>query len=403
MDTRLARLQSATEFAILGNTEEIQRMSLELKRNQESHAELLQQQSKALGSIQDDTEHIRNDMSKLLAALKEQKSQAGRDQKKVMTTEHGKPPSAKRIRNTMPPVEGEIHEYHILKETLVPDTCTWIFSERQWTDWLSSYESHDDGRKEPESEPQPQPGREAIGPHQILALTGEPGMGKSHMAAIIFDKLWEKAAQDKTKHTCASHFYFRENHQSLSIVKNAVITIINQVAEQSGALCERINEYLLKDEVIMDLSNWKDLANNLLAACFLPDSKYRLYLVLDGVDELSDWQTLKDFLGIVKERRLNISIVVTGRPSILPTISDASIPVVNIEVTKQKQMDDFKSLVWSRINSLSPLKSFGRYVKQSVADKVVQVSPSKFFALSFVFAFFPRYRCVSPTRLQLAV
>jgi hypothetical protein len=131
----------------------------------------------------------------------------------------------------------------------------------------------------------------------------------------------------------------------------------------------------------MDLTNWKDLANNLLAACFLPGSKYRLYLVLDGVDELSDTQALKEFLGIVKERDLNISIVVTGRPAILPTISDTSIPVVNIEVTKQKQMDDFKSFVWNRINSLTPLKSFGRYVKQSVADKVVQMSPSKFFTL----------------------
>lgn len=356
MDTKLERLQSATEFAILGNTEEIQRMTIELKKNQQSHTDLLMQQRETLGSIQDGTEHIRNDMSKLLAVISEQKKGSGRDQKKPTATEQGKPPSAKRIRNILPEVEGEIHEYHILKETLVEDTCTWVFSERQWTDWIK----HGDEQE----------------PHPILAITGEPGMGKSHIAATVFDKLWDQVTQDESKHTCAAHFYFREQHQSLSLFINAIITIVNQVVEQSAPLCEKINAEYQKDEVSIDVWVWKDLVNSLLAPCFRQQSEYRLYLVLDGVDELKDPVALNEFFGIIREHSLNISIVIAARPSALSAISEIA-SVTHLEVTKEKQIQDMKSLIWNRVNNLNPLRTFGRYVKQSVADKAEQASPSK--------------------------
>ena len=360
MDTKLARLQSATEFAILGNTEEIQKMSSELTKVQEQHTAFLLEQKQTLGSIQDDTEHIRSDMSKLLAVLSAQKKESGKEQKRSAAADQGKPPSAKRIRNTLPEVEDEIHEYHILKETLVEDTCTWVFSEQQWTDWIKY------GHEGPET-------------HPILAITGEPGMGKSHIAATVFDKLWELATQDESKHTCAAHFYFREQHKSLSTFISAIVTVVNQVVEQSGPLCEKINAENLNDEVVIDVWEWKDLVNKLLAPCFSHESKYCLRLVLDGVDELQDHTPLREFLGIVKEHNLNISIVITTRPSALDAVSGIS-PVVHLPVTKEKQTEDMKSFIWSRVNTLSPLRTFGRYVKQSVADKAEKESPSTLFS-----------------------
>lgn len=44
MDLRIRRLQEATEFAILGNTEEIQKMASELLKNQYSHTKMLEEQ-----------------------------------------------------------------------------------------------------------------------------------------------------------------------------------------------------------------------------------------------------------------------------------------------------------------------------------------------------------------------
>ena len=355
MDKQLSRLQNATEFAILGNTEELQRMSLELQKNQQSHTAMLEEQKEMMSSIRDTTETIRSDMAKLLKAFNDQKKDRGKEPKgKSSATEQGKPSSAKRIRNSLPDVEGEIHEYHILKETIVEDTCTWVFSEPQWAEWL-----HHEGGRRP-----------------ILAVTGQPGTGKSHIGTAIYDSLWQQAQEDTLRRTCATHFYFREQHQGLSTFISAVVTIINQVVEQSSPLCELINTEFLKDESSMDLLEWQDLVHGLLAPAFREGSKNRLFVLLDGIDELDNLPSLVEFLQILKDENLSISVALTSRPSIVHEISQAA-PILNIEVTKEKQMADLKALVWNRLNTLNALRTFGRYVKQRVADKVEEAAPSK--------------------------
>jgi hypothetical protein len=350
MDKKLARLQNATEFAILGNTEELQRMSQELKNNQDSHTAMLQQQMEVMGSIRDTTENIRNDMAKLLKAFNEQKKEKGGERGRTAVVDQSKPPSAKRIRNILPEVEGEDHEYHILKDTIVKDTCNWVFNEAQWEEWMAQ-ESR-----------------------SLLAITGEPGTGKSHIGATVYEKFLEEARKD-TEHTCAAHFYFREQSQSLSGFIYALITVINQVVEQNALICELINKEWLKDDVAINVWSWDDLMRKLLAPAFKKDSKNHLYLMLDGIDELQDMDTLIEFLEIIKEQELRISIVTTSRPNVLPTLSEVA-SVLNIEVNKGKQLDDLKELVWNRLNSLNALRNFGRYVKQRIADKVQEFAPS---------------------------
>lgn len=351
MDKTLARLQNATEFAILGNTEELQRMSRELKNNQDSHTAMLQQQMEVMGSIRDTTENIRNDMAKLLKAFNEQKKEQGGERARTVVVDQSKPPSAKRVRSILPDIEGEDHEYHIIKDTIVKDTCDWVFNEAQWEEWM------------------------AQGSRSLLAITGEPGTGKSHIGATVYEKLLEEARKD-TEHTCAAHFYFREQTRSLSRFICALITTINQVVEQNASICEFINKVWSKDDVAINTGHWDDLMGEFLAPSFKKGSKNHLYLMLDGIDELQDMETLIEFLKIIKEEELRISIVATSRPHVLPKLSEV-VSVLNIEVNKEKQLDDLKELVWNRINSLSALRNFGRYVKQRIADKVEEFAPSK--------------------------
>ncbi|KAF7563389.1 hypothetical protein G7046_g719 [Stylonectria norvegica] len=358
MDQKLAYLQNATEFAILGNTEELQKMTLELQRNQQSHQAMLEEQKEVMGAIRDTTENIRSDMTKLLKAFDEQKKDRSREQKgKPSSTEQNKPPSAKRIRNMLPEVEGEDHEYHILKETMVKDTCSWVSSEPLWEEWLSQ---EGDSRA-------------------LLAITGQPGTGKSHIGATIFDKLFKIAAEDTTKRTCATHFYFREQHKSLSGFIYAVITIVNQVVEQSSPLCELINTEYLKDEVAIDVWVWRDLVQHLLGSAFKKGSTSRLFVVFDGIDELDTLSDFTDFLKIIEEEGLRISVVFTSRPEVLPPVSEIA-PVLELQVTKDKQLQDLKALVWNRMNTLAALRRFGRYIKQRIADKVEAAAPNMLYA-----------------------
>lgn len=355
MDKSLNRLQNATEFAILGNTEEIKRMSAELQKNQQSHTAMMEEQKVIMSSIQDTAENIRSDMAKLLKAFNDQKKDRGKDAKsKAAAPEQGKPASAKRIRNSLPDSEAGEQEYRILKETLVPDTCSWIFSEPEWEQWLAK----EDGTR------------------GVLAIAGEPGTGKSHVGASVYDKLLEKAREDTTQRTCATHFYFREQQQTLSYFIYAISTVIVQVVEQSAPLCEQINTEYLRDDLSLDTWNYEDLLLHLLAPVFKKESKNHLYIMMDGVDELNWMPAFQWFIRAIKKDSLRISVVTTSRPDILPKIEEEG-PIMKIDITKEKQLPDLKALIWNRVNSLPSLRTFGRYVKQRVADKVEEAAPSK--------------------------
>jgi Cdc6-like AAA superfamily ATPase len=359
MDKRLGNLQQATEFAILGNTEELQKMSLELNDNQQLHTKMLQRQMAVLDIIQDRTKSIQDDMSKLLNIINNQKKG---NENHPSVAQNNKPPSANKVRNNLPVIEGEIQEYHILKETMVPDTCSWLFSELAWEAWVSSKDS---------SSP------------RILAITGHPGAGKSHIAAAVYDKLASEVADDASRQNCAAHFYFREQHGSLSEFSSAIVTAINQIVEYSAPVCEKINIEFMRDQE--DNWNWwtdpafaRVLVKHLLVPTFHETSEAHMFLVLDGVDELEETERQKfyEFLQIITEQKLRISVVFTSRPEILSDIA-SSARVANIEVEKTKQVADIKTLVWHRINSGASLRKFSRYVQQRIGDKVEQAAPSK--------------------------
>jgi hypothetical protein len=355
MDLKLTRLQNATEFAILGNTEDLKMMNSELQKNSDLHTAMLQDQKEIMSSIHETTETIRNDMAKLLKAFDDQKKESSAKNKgKPATFNNNKSASANRVRNLFVEIEGEDHEYYVLKDTIIPDTCNWVFDEPQWDQWHTSED-----------------------PSPVLAISGDPGVGKSHIGASVYDKLLKEVESDATKHLCAAHFYFREQASDLHTFINAVNIIIIQVVEQNEQICELVLAEYNKDEVFIDFDDSEDLFRKLLAPVFRKDSKYHLNLMLDGIDELSDFENLIKFLNVIRSEELRISVVVTTRPERVKEISDV-VPTIGILVEKEKQKLDLRELIWNRLNSLSALRTFGRYVKQRVADKLEDLSPSKF-------------------------
>lgn len=357
MDKDLARLQNATEFAILGNSEELKKMSAELQINQTAHTQMLEEQKEVMFNISQDTGSIRSDVAKLLKAFTEQN--AKHDHKgKPSNQDAGKPASANQVRNRMPDIEGEGHEYQVLKETLIPDTCTWIFSQPEWEAWIKQDED-----------------TTALKP--LLALSGLPGTGKSHLAASVYDRLYSIAKEDTTQRICVTQFYYREQQKDLSWFKSGLINTITQVVDQSVPLCERINAEMVRDEVSYNVFVWRDLLLKILGPAFSKDSPNRLFLLFDGLDEMFDFSEFLEFVRIAREERFRMTIVVTTRPELLQQLTEKS-EVSTIEVTKEKQLQDFKTLVWHRINDLRCLKKFSRYVQQRIAERVEEVSPSKF-------------------------
>ncbi|KAJ4139750.1 hypothetical protein NW768_001094 [Fusarium equiseti] len=360
MDLKLTRLQNATEFAILGNTEDLKKMNSELQQNSDLHTAMLEDQKEVMSSIQENTETIRNDMAKLLKAFTDQNKENSA-KKKSSNFNSNKSASANRIRNLFVEIEGEDHEYYVLKDTIIPDTCNWVFDEPQWEQWHKSED-----------------------PGPVLAISGDPGVGKSHISASVYDKLLKEAEGDAEKHTCAAHFYFREQASDLHTFVNAVNIIIIQVVEQNEEVCELVLAEFNKDETFIEYQDPEDVFRKLLVPIFRKDSKYHLNLMLDGIDELSDFENLVKFLEIIRNEELRISVVVTSRPE---RVKEISVPTISISVEKEKQKLDLRELIWNRLNSLSALRTFGRYVKQRVADKLEEHSPNMLYAENMLHRF----------------
>lgn len=348
MDLKLDRLKDATQLAILGNTQEAAQMNRELMRNEQFHAEILQGHMK---SIQQTLDESKGMMAKLLKAFEEK----GTPPQKRAGAVAQKAASADLVRSAMPQVQGEESEYHILKETIVDGTCTWVFSETAWQTWAS---------------------QEDASP-RILAIVGDPGTGKSHIAASMRDHLRKTIGDEPDRTTYVAHFYFREHQGDLSKFGSAVITAVNQVAEQSDALCEKMCAQLRRQDLIFNLSKWENLLRNFLRHVFDEDSKYRLFLVLDGIDELDRAQrkAAAAFLKRIAKANLRISVAVTSRPD----SSKALVKYANaatINVTKTLQLPDIKALVRNRQDSLENLRRFSPYVKQRIADEIELMAPS---------------------------
>jgi len=325
-------------------------MTAQLEENQQAHAQMLKTVGEAIDTIQENTENIRDDVSKLLKLFSSSQKKQGQIEK----PQAKKPPSASGVRHAMPVVLNEDHEYNTLKETMVPQTCEWIFSEAGWTEWI--------GMKD--------------GARPIFAISAQPGAGKSHMAATVHDKLKAHAQEDDSHNTCVGAFYIREREDNYAWFICVMVTIINQVAEQNSVACEKFSSQIARDELEINALDWKDLATHLLGAVFAENSKLHLFLVLDGLDELKDLQSFKTFLSDwIIAKKLRISVFVTSRPEQLKQLPDGA-SSITLEATKAKQQQDLKALIWHRINGLDHMKTFSRYVQQRVADCVEEASPS---------------------------
>ncbi|KAJ3481097.1 hypothetical protein NLG97_g7910 [Lecanicillium saksenae] len=352
LDTHLTRLQNATEYAILGNTEETKMMAEELRQNSEQHSSMLHEQRNMLSSMQQTAESTQNDVQKILKFLTMQ----GLDKKMANTppTAGDASPLANRVRSTMHTVEADSHEYEVLREIQVPNTCAWLFNEPDWIAWEN----------------------QAAAKRPILFISGPAGSGKSHLALAVHERLKASAPEGSAGETAVAHFYFREQQPNFKYFLCGIITVINQIAEQNARLCEKINNQFTIDELEIDPGLWQSLVQHVLVPLFHHETKAELLLVLDGLDELFDFWSFPEFAQMITTETLNISVVVTCRDGHLPSLMAEEFPALVIEVSKEKQLIDFNAIVWHRIKRLHNLRNFSTYVQARIAERTVEMSPN---------------------------
>jgi hypothetical protein len=363
MDTSLSRLQSATEYAILGNTEELQRMNSDLQQNQDLQTRMMEDQTKMLESVLQSQDGVRSDLQNIQKLLVMFEERRGEDASKGRTAPKAsgsskKPPTSNQVRSFFLETLNPIHEYLYVKESFISETCTWIFDEPLWASWLS-----------------PEPGTEAC---RILALTASAGTGKSHLAASVYDRLVKMAERTPETNACVAYFYFRESTKDLNELYKAINWLVIQVSEQNAAVCERVCAQLQREDVSIDEEDWKDVWTKLVQPCFDASSKCHLTVVWDGLDELPEWErkTLWEFFALVKDTTtLNIKFICTAREFLEDSLQKIGAQFVRI--TKEKQSPDLKALIWHHLNNDSGLRKFSKFAKQTIASTLEEKADGK--------------------------
>lgn len=352
MDTKLSRLQTATEYAILGNTEKLQAMSAELKQNEEMQTQMLEEQTKLLETVIEGQDNVRNDLKdirKLLSVFQEQK---GEDiQAANQKNARSKPPTSSRVRTFFLDPIDPMHEYRSLKDSFIPDMSTWIFDEPEWATWL------DQNSENP--------------PSKLFHIAGPPGSGKSHLAVAAYDHL----VQLGDHNTCVVRFYFRETRNETRCFFYAMNWFIIQIAECNDHFCEKINAELSREDLYIDVDDWKGIWAKMVAPLFPRHSPYRLQVVLDGLDEIAPDGVQRiaclEFLRLVTESNVNVKVLCTTRSGTFWSTFPAKLDEMGskkITVTREKQLSDLKTLIWHHLDNDVGLKNLSQYMRLRISS-----------------------------------
>jgi hypothetical protein len=205
-------------------------------------------------------------------------------------------------------------------------------------------------------------------------LIGPPGSGKSCLATSVYDELIRLAGHDPESRTLVACFYFREGNKDLASVLNAIIWITIQTAEKNNTLCEKMLAKYNRDAFRWDPQSWQSVWANLVAPLFGKESRFRLQLVLDGVDELGvdEHSCWVKWMNEIKDASRNISVFYTTR---LDGESHSEVDAITID--KTKMVRDLNTLIWNRLGNSDRLRKFSRFAKQLIAERIKDKADGK--------------------------
>lgn len=377
MDTNLKRLQSATEFAILDNSENmlekqdvlgnsLASFQQELRRNQTVQERLAQTQALALENISTGIEELSIDIQDIKRLLQSRNEAKGPEE--TATDAPAVVPSGNPVKALLADYISGPDPVSILSDlrrTRIPGTGQWIFDDPIWLDWKK--------------------GRSAQ-----ITIQGNRGVGKTHLSVAVYEHLHQLAQGDAGGHTCVVYFQCRLNDDSSNYMMAALTAFAVQMVDQNAALRQQLFRQMQQEEILMefyekredDSQMWEFLLSNVFNV-FEARSDHQLFIVLDSIDELQgddEVDYFNDLVRTIEEQQLRIKVVTTRTSS--RKFQDGPI----VAVGRQQIRLDLRELIRDRLyNSDSiygGIRRLTKQAKQKLARKLEQHADGKFACAS---------------------
>lgn len=369
MDTSMKRLQSATEFAILDNSENLLEkqdvlgnslaaFQQELRRNQTVQERLAQSQALALEGISSGIEDLSGDLQdikRLLMSRNDNATQEGATNDASKVAASGNPVRA--LLADWVPQRDAMTVLSDLKQTRIPGTGKWIFDDSTWLEWTRS------------TSPQ-------------IALQGSRGIGKTQLSVAVYEHFHSSSQENADHRTCAVYFQFRSTDDSCNSMMTALADFAVQLVDQNAALRQQLFQQIQDEEALMEFYDhfgeedkcWDFFLLNLFKAT----SDYQLFIVFDSIDELADKEEIEkfnDLIRTIEEQQLRVKVVAT-RTSAQDFLDGPCIAVGQPQIRL-----DLRELIRDRLHNSDSMyggiKRLTKHTKQKLARKLEHHANSK--------------------------
>ncbi|CVK92123.1 related to ankyrin [Fusarium proliferatum] len=220
-------------------------------------------------------------------------------------------------------------------------SAEWILQRQEFNSWLSS------------------PGS------ALLCLNGTQGSGKSVIVSKVIESLQESTLEPGSD--AVIYHYCRFTNPSSLSPTNLVGSLIGQLLKQSSnpsALLEVVNNVYEKHRKRSAHPSLQDLQT-----LFADLSNYfeRVFLVIDGLDEMSGYWEILDFLETLPEADTEFKVLIASRAGM--GLDDAFSTCFKITITSTDVASDIESLVRKKLNKR---RFRGSEVEAVIKDLVVR-------------------------------
>lgn len=245
--------------------------------------------------------------------------------------------------------------YHGLVSALTPGTGIWIQKETPFKNWL-----------EPDSK------------LPLLAIAGEPGTGKSHLAARIIERLtyqYPQSIQHPSRVSVIYHFC-KANVSDLQSFNKALRAMICSIALNDP----NYRDYFDKEHssnIELQSASIYQLWTKLFVDFFQRDKKSRVYMVIDAFDQALASERA-EFLAQLKDLQKAITLGASHRISVLLVVDVSFLetlqkslepPLPTVTVSADQNLDDIRLFVTKKIDAIKNLDADPE-LKSEIIDKV---------------------------------
>lgn len=235
------------------------------------------------------------------------------------------------------------HDLASISEVRIDGTCNWISTKLGYIDWRDGPNS---GAK-------------------VLWINGQPGSGKSVLAAYIIEQL-KATGQD------CSFFFFKRGDDFKTKLSTCLRSLAFQMASSNTDAGRRVLE-IQQSYDCLDAFDDDTIWRTLLSSGIFQGLKSRHYWVIDGLDECPDSLGFLKGMLAKMDHSVPIRVLITGRDTVDLQQGFSQIPpryVQQFSILTADTKSDMNLLIQERMGVIEVMSRANRWeVAQKILDK----------------------------------